>query len=49
VNKGQFANAMSLGMLPNSYVSGEHPISINNHMGADKNTVEDCFLTRITG
>lgn len=32
VNKGEFANALSLSTLPNGYVRSEHPLSINKQI-----------------
>lgn len=29
MNKGEFANAVSLNLLPNSYARSKHPISVN--------------------
>lgn len=49
MNKGEFANAISLSMLPNGYARTEYALSINTQIWTYKNTGEDFLLTRIEG
>lgn len=46
MNKREFANAISLSMLPNSYARSEYSLSINKQIWTYKNTGEDFFANQ---